>query len=199
MTATMPTNQAPAPADATHIHLKVRPATPEALAPYGVILGSDCGVERLPIDFYEGTVEVRRPGNFRCDSELDVTVCRLQPRPLELDYLERHPCHTQSFIPLGGKPFYAVFAPATPDNGLPDPECLEAFRFDGSAGFMMFENVWHDFPFAEVADTDIIVLLSHATTESLHSDNVIEGEAVGSDIEKRNIRHRWGAGIRLLA
>jgi len=125
------------------IELEVRRATPEALAPYGVFLGSDCGVDRLPIDFYDGAVEVRRPGRFRCESEVDITACRLQPRPLELDYLERHPSHTQVFIPLGGSPFYAVFAPATPDNSLPSPDALEAYRFDGSAGFMMYENVWH--------------------------------------------------------
>ena len=181
------------------IELELRPATPEALAPYGVILGSECGVDRLPIDFYGGTVDVRRPGNFRCDSDVDITVCRLQPRPLELDYLERHPGHTQAFIPLGGQPFYAVFAPATDDNSLPAPESLEAFRFDGSAGFMMFENVWHDFPFPEVENTDLIVLLSTATTEALHSDNVVEGEATGTDLEKRNVRHRYGANIRLIA
>lgn len=180
------------------IELEVKPATAAALATYGVILGSDCGVERLPIDFYDGTVDVRRPGKFRCDSEVDITACRLQPRPFELEYLERHPHHTQAFVPLGGGAFYAVFAPATEDNSLPPPESLEAFRFDGSAGFMMFENVWHDFPFPESPDTDMLVLLSTATTDALHNDNVVNGEAVGADLEKRNLRHRWGAAVRLL-
>lgn len=179
--------------------IPVRAATAEALAPYGVLLGSDCGVEPLPIDFYGGTVDVRKPGAFRCDSAVDVTVCRLQPRPLELEYLERHPCHTQAFIPLSGRPFLAVFAPATVDNALPALDALQAFRFDGSAGFMMFENVWHEFPLAEEPDTDVIVLLSTATTDALHADNTVEGEAVGADLEKRNVRHRYGVRLRLAA
>jgi ureidoglycolate lyase len=190
------TQQALGPQANVH-EIPVRDATPERLAPFGVFLGSDCGSDPLPIDFYGGTVAVRRPGVFRCDSDVDVTVCRLQPRPLELDYLERHPYHTQAFIPLSGRPFLAVFAPATADNSLPAVDALEAFRFDGSAGFMMFENVWHDFPFAEVPDTDIIVLLSTATTEALHEDKVVEGEAVGTDIEKRNLQHRYGVSVRL--
>ncbi|EED36080.1 conserved hypothetical protein [Luminiphilus syltensis NOR5-1B] len=177
--------------------LAVIPATPEALAPFGVFLSTDCGVDPLPITFYGGAVDVRKPGAFRCDSDVDITVCRLQERPLDIEYLERHPGHTQAFIPLGGRPFIAVMAPATPDNELPALEDIKAFRFDGGGGFMMFENVWHEFPFAEEPDTDIIILLSTATTESLQGDTGIEGEAVGADLEKRNFKHRYAAPLSL--
>lgn len=177
--------------------LPVREATPEALAPYGTILGSLPEITPLPINFYDGTVTVRKPAEFITESPAEFTVCRLQPRPLTLEFLERHPRHTQAFVPLGGKPFVAVFAPPTVDNELPDIEALQAFRFDGSAGFIMHINTWHEFPFAIHEDTDIIVVLSQDTNQALHDDNVVEGEAHGPDLDKRNLVARLGLRVEL--
>jgi ureidoglycolate lyase len=184
-----------AAADLPVVTIPVEIPTLEALAPFGTVLASLPSVKPLPIDFYDGTVEVRKPAEMESDSPLDFTVARIQPRDLEVQYVERHPGHRQIFIPLGGKPFVAMLAP--PTEGLPKPEDFRAFRFDGSAGLMLYRGVWHEFPFSLEPDTDVIVILSQDTNRSLNADNVIAGEAIGPDLEKLNTRVRWGKRVRL--
>lgn len=177
------------------ITIPVETPTLADLAPFGTVLASLPSVKPLPIDFYDGTVEVRKPAEMESDSPLDFTVVRIQPRDLEVQYVERHPGHRQTFIPLGGKPFVAMLAP--PSEGLPRPEDFRAFRFDGSAGLMLYRGVWHEFLFSLEPDTDVIVILSKDTNRSLYAENVIEGEAIGPDLEKLNTRVRWGTRVRL--
>lgn len=177
------------------ITIPIETPTLEALAPFGTVLASLPSVKPLPIDFYDGTVEVRKPAEMESDSPLDFTVVRIQPRDLEVQYVERHPGHRQTFIPLGGKPFVAMLAP--PSEGLPRPGDFRAFRFDGSAGLMLYRGVWHEFLFSLEPDTDVIVILSKDTNRSLYAENVIEGEAIGPDLEKLNTRVRWGTRVRL--
>jgi len=110
--------------------LKTRAASPEALAPYGQLLGYNPAIAPMPIDFYDGTAQVRRVVDFVSDEQTELPVVTVNRRPLELRYMERHFKHTQGFIPLGGKPFVGVFAPPN-DKDLPDLEKLEAFVFDG--------------------------------------------------------------------
>ncbi|WP_279244433.1 ureidoglycolate lyase [Candidatus Litorirhabdus singularis] len=176
--------------------LKVETATAAALAPFGVVLGRDENVEPLPIDLYGGAVKVRRIGEFISDEKTEMPVCTLQRRPFEVEYMERHTEHTQTFISLGAKPFIAMFAPPS-DSELPDLDQARAFLFDGSAGFMMHLGTWHEFPFALVDDTDLLVILRSVATEGLKSDNVIGNEAVGPDLEKRDMAARFGVKIQL--
>ncbi|MEO0412938.1 MAG: ureidoglycolate lyase [Pseudomonadota bacterium] len=170
--------------------IDVKPATAQALAPYGTLIATDPSVPKLPIAFYDGAVEVREPGAFESEGKPQLTVCRVQPRPMVIDYMERHPLHTQSFLPLGGKPFVVVFG--KPAKDMPEPDALEAFRFDGSSGFMMDKDVWHEFPFAVEKDTDLVVLLSAQTNANLQQDTNGMGEAQGPDLDKRNYRKRVG-------
>lgn len=106
-----------------------------------------------------------------------------------------HPGHRQVFLPLGGKPFVAVLAPPTP--GLPSPADFRAFRFEGSTGLMLPRGAWHEFPFALEPATDIVVILSRATNASLQANPQNEGEAIGPDLEKRNVRLRWTERLRV--
>ncbi|TXS95964.1 ureidoglycolate hydrolase [Parahaliea maris] len=179
-------------------HLKIRVETPtaEALKPFGVVLGRDESVAPLPIDLYEGRVKVRRAGKFVSDDKTEMTVCTLQRRPYIAEYMERHTEHTQAFVPLGSKPFVALFAPPN-EEALPDLKEIRAFLFDGSAGFMMHRGTWHEFPFAVLDDTDLLVILRSEATEGLKSDNVIGNEAVGPDLEKRDMAARFGVKIEL--
>lgn len=170
--------------------IKVEDATAEALAPFGSIIGTDPSVPRLPIEFYDGAVDVRVPAAFESSAPPQLTVCRVRPRPMVIDYMERHAQHTQGFLPLGGKPFVVVFAP--PAKEMPQPEELRAFRFDGSCGFLMHKDVWHEFPFAIEDDTDLVVILSEATNEGLQDETNDLGEANGPDLDKRNYRKRVG-------
>lgn len=171
--------------------LEVKPATPEALAPYGKVLGRDVGAPAGASNFYDGKVATSKPVDFISDADTNLSLATIQPRDFELKYLERHFKHTQTFIPLGGKPFVAVFGAPT-DGEMPDLDALEAFRFDGSAGFTMHIGTWHEFPFALEPDTDMVVVLRNETTRDLSAENVKDNEAHGPDLDKKNLGQRTG-------
>lgn len=176
--------------------LAVRPATVSGLAPYGELLGYRPDVLPAPIDFYGGTARVRRVANFVSDEDTEMPVVTLQRRPFEVRWVERHFKHTQVFIPLGGKPFVAVFAPPT-DSELPDIDAFEAFQFDGQAGFVMKLGCWHDFPFPLEDDSHMIVILRKEATEGLMQHNVMQNEAQSPDLDKKDLLQRKNLVLRL--
>ena len=61
----------------------------------------------------------------------------------------------------------------------------------------MHENTWHEFPFAVLDDTQLMVILTKQATDGLVKDNVIQNEAIGPDIQKRDLQDRLGVKIRL--
>jgi len=176
--------------------IQVQKATPEALKPYGDILGYDETVEPMPIEFYGGAAKVRRVADFVSQSPTEMPVVTLQRRPLDVRWMERHFKHTQAFISLGSKPFVACFAPPN-DKDLPDLDKVEAFLFDGSSGFVMKIGTWHEFPFALVDNTNMLVILTKEATEGLVKDNVIQDEALSSDLEKKDLLKRKNITFRL--
>jgi len=167
-----------------------------ALAPFGQLLGYDASVAPLPIDLYEGTVAARRVVDFVSDEQTELPVVTAQPRAWTVRWMERHFKHTQAFIPLGGKPFVVVMAPPG-DSELPDLDALRAFRFDGSAGFVMHRRTWHEFPFPLEPDTHLIVLLRREATEGLASEPLPGGEARGPDLDKKDLLRRTGVRVEL--
>jgi ureidoglycolate lyase len=183
-------------AKATVRTVKVKPATREALKPYGEVLGYDEKIAPMPIDFYDGAARVRRVANFISDGQTEMPVVTLQRRPFEVRWMERHFKHTQAFISLGSKPFVACFAPPN-DKDLPDLDKVEAFLFDGSAGFVMHIGTWHEFPFAVLDNTHLLVILRKEATEGLIKDNVIQDEATSGDLEKKDLLARKNVLLRL--
>jgi ureidoglycolate lyase len=176
--------------------LKARPATAEALKPYGEILGYDPSVPPMPINFYDGKAKVRRVVNFVSDSQTEMPVVTVNRRPLEVRWMERHPKHTQAFISLGSKPFVCVFAPPS-EKETPEIDKAEAFVFDGQSGFVMRQNTWHEFPFALVDDTNLVVILRKEATDGLVKDNVIQDEATSPDLFKRDLLARFGVTFKI--
>ena len=166
--------------------LKLEPATAEALAPFGQILGLQAGVAPLKLGFYGDKVEIRKPVAFVSDETTEFTLATIHRREATVQYIERHFKHTQMFIPLGGKPFVAVMAPPT-EGEMPDLNAIRAFYFDGTAGFMMNIGTWHEFPFAISDNTNVIVVLRGETTRDLRSENVFENEAHGPDLDKKDL------------
>jgi ureidoglycolate lyase len=175
--------------------LNVRQATPESVAPYGQILGYHPGAQAMPIDFYGGAVRVHRVVDFVSDEQTELPLTRVQRRPFEVRWLERHFKHTQTFIPLSGAPFVVVMAPPN-DEELPDIDAAEAFLFDGSAGFTMKLGTWHEFPFALQDDTDLIVMLRKEATDGLIRDNVVQDEAQSPDLDKKDLVKRRNITLR---
>jgi ureidoglycolate lyase len=176
--------------------LQARPASAEALRPYGEILGADPSIAPLPIEFYDGKAQVRRVVNFVSDAQTEMPVVTVNRRPFEVRWMERHPKHTQAFISLGAKPFVVVFAPPS-EAETPDIDKAEAFIFDGQAGFVMKQNCWHEFPFAILDDTNLVVILRKEATDGLIKDNVIQDEAVGPDLIKRDLKARFGVTFKI--
>jgi ureidoglycolate lyase len=171
--------------------LKVEPVTRESFAPYGKLVGAGEGTLRTS-DFYGHKVELWSPGQFVSDDQTTLSAARIYQRPLEVIWMERHFKHTQSFIPVGGRPFVAVLGAPT-STPHPDPETVRAFYFDGSAGAMLHLGVWHEFPFAVTASADVIVVLRKETQQNLEQKE--NNEAIGDDLEKRNLKMRLGFGF----
>ncbi len=171
------------------VKLKAKLATPENTAAFGQILGPNPNITPLPIDFYAGKAKVSRVVDFKSDEQTELTLVTLDRRSMEVRWMERHFKHTQTFIPLAGKPFIAVMAPPT-DHDLPDLDKVEAFLFDGTAGFTMNLGTWHEFPFSILDGTNLIVILRREATESLKKENVVDGEAFGPDLDKKDISTR---------
>jgi ureidoglycolate lyase len=176
--------------------LPIEAATPEALRDFGVMVGGQAGFDAPPSTFYHEQVKTYRP-TFVSDEETEVAVCTLTRRPMEVRYMERHFKHTQVFLPLGGKPFVAVLAPPT-DTDLPDLDAARAFLFDGQSGLSMHIGTWHEFPFALVDGTQLVVLLRQETSKSLKKENVFDGEGVGPDLDKKDITRRLGVVLKPL-
>ena len=174
--------------------LPLRAATEVALRPFGALLGQGPAEAEGSSDFYKGHLRMARPVEFSCDHPVDLQLATLARRTGAVRYLERHFQHTQTFIPLGGKPFVMVLAP--PSNGpMPEVAAVQAFHFDGRQGVMLNRGVWHEFPFALEDDTDLVVVLSSQTGYDLATRDPLTQEAFGPDLDKKDIVAR--AGIRL--
>ena len=170
--------------------------TPEAIAPFGVLVGAKLGAQPLPTAFYEGSVKLFRPEGFSAEDDTELTVALIDRRPFEVRWMERHFKHTQVFLPLGKLPFVVVLAPPT-DTELPDLDQARAFLFDGDAGLSMHLGTWHEFPFAIIDETQVVVVLRREATNGLMVTQVIDGEGSSPDLDKKDISRRLGVKLRV--
>jgi ureidoglycolate lyase len=168
------------------VHLPLELATADSLAPYGALIAASTTAPRTSA-FYGDAVELWSPGQFRSDADTCLSVARVHPRHREVVWMERHFKHTQAFIPLGAGSFAVVLGAPTNTN-TPDPTNVRAFRFAPGAGLLMHIGTWHEFPFALEASLDLVVVLRNETNRDLEMKE--NDEAVGGDLEKRNVRAR---------
>jgi ureidoglycolate lyase len=181
--------------------LKPVPATAETLAGYGYLIGEPAGLKRDKIDFYGKQVRVSQPARFHGNDDLCLNLVSFQPRPLEVRWMEFHTKHTQTFIPLSGKPFYMVLGKPTcrrPDGSwdesqstLPDPGDVTAFYFDGSGGIVMEVGVWHEVPFPLAGETHFVCICTNETNDNLEAQGP-DGDCEGGDLSKRNLVKHLG-------
>jgi ureidoglycolate lyase len=170
---------------------KIEPATPDAIAPFGALIGPRAAIKPSGVGYYAGAVSTGRQVDFQADGAMEVSLATLQRRPLEVHYMERHFQHTQTFIPLGNKPFLAILAPPNSD-ALPDFDAVKAFRFEGDTGLCLHRGTWHEFPFAIEDETYIVVMLSSQTSRDLQNRAPNGIEAFGPDLDKKDIVLREG-------
>ena len=57
---------------------------------------------------YYGEAVVTTSIPFLSNNDTNLTLATLNPRPMEVRWMEYHNKHTQTFIPMEGKPFVAV-------------------------------------------------------------------------------------------
>ena len=124
--------------------LTPEPLTAAAFAPFGsVIEASDSAVR---IDINQGHA-VR----YDALAEVDVAegggtpvISLFRAKPLRepvLKTFERHPLGSQSFVPLGGRPYLVAVAP----SGAFDPAAIRLFRAEGHQGVNYHKGIWHHF------------------------------------------------------
>lgn len=171
-------------------HIKLEPvaATEENFAPFGKLIRPNATSGRETW-FYNNSVGVWDIPGMVTDDDACISVARVRPRPMSVIWMERHFKHTQVFMPVNGQPFHIVVAPRN-EAEVPDLADVRAFTFDGKAGLMLDIGTWHEFPFALDQEADIAVFLRKETNANLEA--IENGEAVGGDLEKRNIRTRMG-------
>ena len=184
--------------DLTVRTVRVEPVTREAFAPFGDLLTTE-GVEKLTRHVYDGTIESYHPGAFESDRPVEFVLSRMRVRRFEAIYLERHFMLTQTFIPLGGKPFVMVVAaPDSPlENDIPAPEHVRAFLVPGDAAVNIHRGTWHEPPFPLVDGTLVLMTNHQVLMEGLASEVDANKELQKPDLDKRNVGERAKLVLRL--
>ena len=189
-----------------HPHHNLIPikATQESLKGYGYLIGEPDGVVRDEIDFYGNDVVVTQPARFHGNADLCLNLVSFNERPLQVKWMEYHTKHTQTFIPLSGKPFYMVLGKPTtrrPDGSwdesqenIPDIDTIQAFEFDGAGGIVMEVGTWHEVPFPTQGQTHFVCICTNETNDNLEQGDDI-GECDGGDLDKRHIETRLGVSM----
>jgi ureidoglycolate lyase len=180
-------------------------ADAQSLQGYGWMIGLPAGVERDKIDFYGKEVRVTHPAEFRSNDDTCLNLVSFAPRPHTVRWMEYHSKHTQTFIPLAGKPFYMVLGKPTqrrPDGSfdatqlpMPNLDDVRCFRFDGSAGIVMHVGTWHEVPFPINGDTHFVCICTNETNDNLEHQDA-NGESSGGDLQKLRLERHFG--FRLL-
>jgi ureidoglycolate lyase len=136
--------------------LTPEPLTAAAFAPFGSVI--EAGDAAVRIDINQGHA-VR----YDALAEVDVgdgggmpviSLFRAKPlRELVLKSFERHPLGSQSFVPLGGRPYLVAVAPP----GDFDPAAIRLFRAEGHQGVNYRKGTWHHFLLV-LEDSDFLVV-----------------------------------------
>jgi ureidoglycolate lyase len=87
-----------------------------------------------------------------------------------------------------------ILSPPT-EGDLPDLDRAQAFVFAGDQGIALHVGTWHEFPLAIEDGTDIVVLLRRQTVRDLTRKD--GNEAVGPDLEKRDLEARFGTRLAI--
>jgi ureidoglycolate lyase len=86
---------------------------------------------------------------------VSIFIAQPRPRPVAIRMLERHPFGSQAFMPLDGRDYLVVVAPAGP---IVRPAQVRAFRADGSQGVNFRRGVWHHPLLVLAADSRFLVI-----------------------------------------
>ena len=138
--------------------LAIAPLSREAFAPFGEVIEASDAVRHFTInggntERYHDLARLE-PGP---EGRVIVSIFRSQPRslPFTVQMMERHPLASQAFIPMSGRPYLVVVAPA---GEPPRVEDLRVFLGRGDQGVNYATGVWHHPLLALEAESDFIVI-----------------------------------------
>lgn len=138
--------------------LRVEPLTREAFAPFGEVIEASDAVRHFTINAgnterYHDLARIE-PGP---EGRVIVSIFRGQPRalPFTVTMMERHPLASQAFVPLSGRPYLVVVAPA---GEAPRVDTLRVFLARGEQGVNYAPGVWHHPLLALEAVSDFLVV-----------------------------------------
>lgn len=130
----------------------------EAFAPFGQVIEASDAVRHFTInggntERYHDLAEIEAGP----DGKVIVSIFRGQPRklPFAVEMMERHPLGSQAFVPLSGKPYLVVVAPAGDPPGV---DALRVFLARGDQGVNYAPGVWHHPLLALDAVCDFLVV-----------------------------------------
>jgi ureidoglycolate lyase len=123
--------------------LEVQSLSREGFAPFGEVIEASEAAHHFTINAgnterYHDLANIEPGVNGR----VIVSIFRGQPRalPFTVRMMERHPLASQAFIPLSGKPYLVVVAPA---GDAPQAGQLKVFLARGDQGVNYATGVWH--------------------------------------------------------
>lgn len=142
----------------TTLPLRVEALERSAFAPFGDVIEASAAVRHFPINAgnterYHDLAQIE-PGP---DGRAIVSIFRGQPRrlPFAVAMMERHPLGSQAFMPLSGRPYLVVVAPA---GAPPCAADLRVFLARGDQGVNYAPGVWHHPLLALGAVCDFLVI-----------------------------------------
>lgn len=127
----------------TTITLTPQPLTREAFAAFGEVIEASYAARHFTInggntERYHDLANIE-PG---ADGKVIVSIFRGQARqlPFAVEMMERHPKGSQAFVPMSGRPYLVVVAPAGEPPNVAD---LRVFLARGDQGVNYATGVWH--------------------------------------------------------
>ena len=121
-----------------------QPLTADAFAPFGLVIEASDAAEMLSINQGHAVRYDRLADLDVADGGGSGAISLFRAKPLAqplLKMFERHPLGSQSFVPLGGRPYLVAVAPAGDFN----PAAIRLFRAGGTQGVHYAKGVWHHF------------------------------------------------------
>jgi ureidoglycolate lyase len=135
--------------------LTPEPLTAEAFAPFGSVIEASDSAVKLDINQGHATRYDRLAEIDVADGAAAISLFRARPlTELVLRVFERHPLGSQSFMPLGGRPYLVAVSPA---GGL-DPAEIRLFRAEANQGVHYRAGVWHHFLLVLDRECDFLVV-----------------------------------------
>ena len=151
--------------------------TAEAFAPFGTVIEASDDAVKLDINQGHAVRYDRLADIDVADGGGAGAISLFRARPLAepvLKTFERHPLGSQTFVPLGGRPYLVAVAPA----GDFDAAKIRLFRAEGHQGVHYRKGVWHHFLLVLDEDSDFLVVDRAGPGDNCEEVELTSGEEI---------------------